>query len=300
MALEDIAAKDMLKPFGELDVLLFYSLVSPKLKKFLKGKELATKVLLPDGSIPKFLNRGSKKEPLYIEEMAEVDKEFLSLRRGHLDEVRGRLTKVQQKIWEYFPPRKLMDFLYATNNEGVNQPIDRIFFDIDRGPNIKSEEAQRVADLLVNEIIPKEAYLPTIKEPFVMWTGSSFHVYLFLKKPAPNAFYVKNFQYSKDRPEATFTGCWAKLIARETGLDVVGGHEKQEDRITIDPSQTPSGKLARVPLGSLHMKDARTVDGVSLPVDKKDLKRADLAERLRGYTPNKIVKELDKLAKLLP
>jgi hypothetical protein len=30
------------------------------------------------------------------------------------------------------------------------------------------------------------------------------------------------------------------------------------------------------------------------------LKKTDLVERLRAYTPNKVVKELDKLAKLLP
>jgi hypothetical protein len=295
-----IVGKDVLKPFGETDVLLFYALVSSRLKKFLKGKELATKVLLPDSNLPKLIHRGSKEEPLYIDEMKEVDEEFLSLRKAHLGDVREKLNKTQQKIWEYFPPRKLMDFLYATNNEGVDRQIDRVFIDIDRGAGISSEQAQQVTDVLVNEIIPKETYLPTKKEPFVSWTGSSFHVYLFLEKPAPNKFYVRNFQYTKDDPEATFTGSWAKIIAKETGLNVVGGHEKKENRINIDPSQTPSGKLARVPLGSLHMADANTVDGVSLPVGRKMLKKTDLVEKLKDHTPNKVVKELDKLAKMLP
>jgi len=293
-------SKDAIRPFGEMDVLPFYALMSTKLKKFLKEKELATKVLLQDPNMPKLLHRGSKEEPLYIEEMKEVDDDFLALRKAHLGEVRDRLTPVQQKIWGYFPPRKLMDFLYATNGEGVDRPIDRVFIDIDRGKGISSEQAQLVTDVLVNEIIPKEAYLPTKKEPFVMWTGSSFHVYLFLAKPAPNKFYVKNFQYSKNEPEASFIGEWAKIIAKETGLNVVGGHEKQENQINIDPSQTPSGKLARVPLGSLHMKDADTVDGVSVPVDRKMLKKKDLIEKLRGYTPRKVIKELDSLSKLLP
>ena len=300
MSLNGLAGNDPIKPFGETDVLLFYAIVSSKLKKFLKGKELATKVLLSDANLPKLLHRGSKEEPLYIEEMKEVDEDFLSLRKAHLGEVREKLSRTQQKIWEYFPPRKLMDFLYATNGEGANRQIDRIFIDIDRGKGITPSQAQLATDVLVNEIIPKEKFLPTNKEPFVMWTGGSFHVYLFLKNPAPNKFYIKNFQYSKQEPEATFIGGWAEIIAKETGLNVVGGHEKQENQINIDPSQTPSGKLARVPLGSLHMRDADTVDGVSVPIDKKMLKKSDLVDRLREYDPKKVLKELDSLAKLLP
>ena len=300
MSLGDLAGNNPIRPFGETDVLPFYAVVSSKLKKFLKGKELATKVLLQDVNMPKLLHRGSREEPLYVEEMKEVDQEFLSLRKAHLGEVREKLSKTQQKIWGYFPPRKLMDFLYATNGEGVDRPIDRIFIDIDRGNGMTPEQAQQVADVLANEIIPKETYLPTKKEPFVMWTGGSFHVYLFLDKPAPNKFYVKNFQYSKQEPEATFTGEWAKIIAKQTGLNVVGGHEKQDNQINLDPSQTPSGKLARVPLGSLHMRDADTVDGVSVPIARKMLKKPDLVDRLRGYTPKKVIKELDSLAKLLP
>jgi hypothetical protein len=300
MSLKELVKQDPLKPFGETDVLLFYAIASTKLKDFLKGKELATKVWLPTGNLPSFLNRGSKKEPLYIEEMAEVDEDFLALRKAHLDEVRNKLNKTQQKIWEYFPPRKLMDFFYATNGEAPGKPIDRIFFDIDRGENVTSDHARQVADVLANEVIPKDPNLPTQKEPFVMWTGSSFHIYLFLKKKEPNEFYVKNFQYSKNSPDATFTGRWAKIVREETKLNVGGGHEKEKDRINIDPSQTPSGKLARVPLSSLHMKDAKTVDGVSIPVERKMLKKSDLVERLREYNPAKVIKELDSLAKLLP
>jgi len=299
MPLKDLAGNNPITPFGETDVLLFYGIVSEKLKKFLKGKELASKVRLSNSNIPSFLNRGSKKEPLYIEEMKEIDEEFLSLRKAHLDEVRDKLTKVQQKIWEYFPPRKLIDFFYATNNEGVDRPIDRVYFDIDRGEGISSEDAQRVTDVLVNEVIAKDK-LPTQKDPFVMWTGSSFHIYLFLKKREPNEFYIKNFQFSKNDPEANFTGRWAKQVREITKLNAVGGHQRIKGVIGIDPSQTPSGKLARVPLSSLHMRDADTVDGVSVPIDKKMLKKSDLVDRLRDYTPQKVIKELDSLAKLLP
>ncbi len=299
MSLKDLVKADPIRPFGETDVLLFYGIVSSKLKKFLKGKELASKVRLPNSNIQSFLNRGSKKEPLYIEEMEEIDEDFLSLRKAHLDEVRERLSPVQQKIWEYFPPRKLIDFFYATNNEGVNKPLDRVYFDIDRGEGMSSEDARIVTDVLANEVIPKDLDLPTKREPFVMWTGSSFHVYLFLKKREPNSFYVKNFQFSKSEPEATFTGRWAKQVREITKMNALGGHQRVKGVIGIDPSQTPSGKLARVPLSSLHMKDADTVDGVSLPIDRKMLKKSDLIDRLREYTPKKVIKELDSLAKLL-
>jgi hypothetical protein len=48
------------------------------------------------------------------------------------------------------------------------------------------------------------------------------------------------------------------------------------------------------------MRDADTVDGVSVPIDKKMLKKSDLVDRLRDYTPKKVIKELDSLAELLP
>ena len=62
----------------------------------------------------------------------------------------------------------------------------------------------------------------------------------------------------------------------------------------IDPSQTPSGKLARAPF-SLHMRDAKTVDGVAVPVD---LKKVDL-EELRSLKPETVLKKLERYSKLL-
>jgi hypothetical protein len=69
--------------------------------------------------------------------------------------------------------------------------------------------------------------------------------------------------------------------------------------VNIDPSQTPSGHLCRVPLGSLHMSDAATVDGVSVPLTHEMLHREEVA-RLQRYTPKKIIDELDELARRLP
>ena len=66
--------------------------------------------------------------------------------------------------------------------------------------------------------------------------------------------------------------------------------------INIDPSQTPSGKLCRAPF-SLHMKNEKEVDGVAIPLEVKELNDKNLIKKLKGYTPENIIKELDKLEK---
>ncbi len=294
-------SEDIIKPFGEIDVLLFYGIVGEKLKKFLKGKELATKIWMPYG-IPYLIKRGSKLEPLFTEEFLEaLTPEFFEKRKKHLEEVKDDLTESQVKVWQYFFPRKLMDFFYATNGENPGKPIDRIFFDIDRGDGITSEQSQEVTREFVKVIKQDDELKNIIKEdPFICWTGSSFHVYLFLDKHQPSQFYEKHFQYLKTNPEEEFTAKWCKKINEQSSIKVIPGHEKVKGKINIDPSQTPSGKLCRVPLGSLHMKDAKTVDGISIPVTEKMLEKKDLIDELKNYKPKDILDSLEELAKRLP
>ncbi len=295
-------AKNILRPFGHTETLLYYGIVAQKLKKYLKGKEIATKVWLPFGNIPVFLRRGSKEEPLYIEEFCKaVDDKLLNVRKEieHLKNAENKITKQQAKVWTYFPPRKLTDFFYATNNEGAKKPIERIFFDIDR-KGISAEAAQKVAKLLIEKIKKDKEIKKIISfKTFPMWTGKSFHVYLMLKKKIPNQAYDKYFAYTKNDPLASFTGRWAEEIKKELKIKVTGGHEKAANSITIDPSQTPSGKLCRAPF-SLHMKDAKTVDGIAMPLTEKMLSEKNLVKDLQKYTPEKIVNELNSLAKRLP
>jgi hypothetical protein len=306
MSLIDLAKKsgDMVKPFGGTDVLLFYGIAGGKLKKFLKGKELASKVWLPQSNIKYFLNRGSNKPKLFINDFIDaITPEFLETRnKHHLKDVEKQLTEKQKLVWSYFPPRKLMDFFYATNGEGAGKAIDRIFFDMDRGESVSLETAQKITGLFC-DIVGKDKELQKLigkVEPFVAWTGNSFHVYVMLDKPRPNSFYEKYFMFSKNDSLASFTGRWAEQIRKELKINVAGGHEKTPKFISIDPSQTPSGKLARVPLGSLHMKDARTVDGVSVPVTEKMLADDDLPNKLKEMKPRYVIENLEKLAKMLP
>jgi hypothetical protein len=303
MSLLDFAKKtgDVVKPFGGTDVLLLYGIVGEKLKKFLKGKELASKVWLPEGNIKYFLNRGSKKPPLFIDDFVQaITPEFLEIRnKHHLKDVERQLTEKQKLVWSYFPPRKLIDFFYAANRERPGKPMDRIFFDMDRGEGFSLENAQKVTKLFC-EIIRKYAKVIGNFELFISWTGNSFHVYIMLEKPMPNSFYDKFFMFSKNDPLASFTGKWAEEIRKELKINVTGGHEKIAKFLSIDPSQTPSGKLARVPLGSLHMKDARTIDGVSMPLTEKMLDDSDLPDKLKEMKPKYVIDNLDKLADRLP
>ncbi|MBI5347301.1 MAG: hypothetical protein HZB66_01685, partial [Candidatus Aenigmarchaeota archaeon] len=81
---------DILKPKGQTDVLLYYSKIAETLGTFLKGKMLASKIWIPNG--PYLIKRGSKIEPLYIEDM-KISDEFLELRRKNLADVKHKLTK---------------------------------------------------------------------------------------------------------------------------------------------------------------------------------------------------------------
>lgn len=297
---------DIIKPFGEFEVLLFYGIVAEKLSRFLAGRELAAKNWIPPApnfKIPYLIKRGSKECPLFIDDfIAAVTPEFLEIRSKTkaLKYAKGKITKLQENAWNYFLPRKLSDFFYATNSEGQGKPIDRLFFDIDRGINMSASQAQMAARQLLDIIREDEELNILIGKPEtgVFWTGRSFHVFIFLKNAKPNSFYVKYFQSIKNSMN-NFTCRWADEIKKETKINVLAGHEKRKNAITIDPSQTPSGKLCRAPF-SLHMKDAKTVDGVSLPLTRKMLDENELIKKLNSYTPEKVVKELDKFAARLP
>lgn len=295
MKLEELAgkSKNVLKPYGETETLLYYSIVAKQLEKFLKDKKIAAKNLLTKG--PQLLKRGSEMEPLYVEELKEVDEEFLKKRTGtHLKEAKD-LSKTQEKIWRYFLPRKLNDFYYATNNEGIGKPIERIFLDIDRKEQ-KPEQAQTVCKELAKQIQEDKKFQELIGENklFPMWTGKSFHIYILLKKELKPEFYEKHLLYTKKSPTETFTGKWCKEIKESTGIETEGGHERVKGRINIDPSQTPSGKLARSPF-SLHLKDAKNIDGIALPLTLKELEDKKLVEKLEKYTPEKVLNELKEL-----
>lgn len=295
---------NIVKPFGQTDVLLLYAIVGEKLKKYLKDRELASKIWLPSGNIPYVIKRGSKLEPLLADELTKaVTVDFLKIRSSKdLASAKNEITDLQKNVWQYFVPRKFADFFYATNHEGVGNPIDRIFFDLDRGKNVSVEQAQETVKIFV-QVIEEDRELEKLLgkvEPFICWTGSSFHVFIFLDQRKPSSFYEKYFQYSKNEPESSFTGRWARKVSEETKLKVTGGHEKKDNCINIDPSQTPSGKLCRIPLGSLHMKDAKTVDGVSIPITKKMIEKKNLARKLTHYTARDVIENLEGLAKILP
>ena len=293
--------KDILSPFGSLDVLYYYSIVAEKLKDFLKGKEIAVKIWLSNlKGIPFFLKRGSNSPPLYIEDFRVVDEKMLRLRAEHgLGEAKNKLTSKQELVWEYFVPRKLMDFFYACNKEGQGRKIERVFIDIDKGKEIKSEIAQDVAKNLVKMIKSDKEFNKLMKyRMFIMWTGNSFHIYLLLKKSVNLNFYDKYLAYHKDNQLGSFTGRWAEKIRKKTGINVQGGHEKTPEHVTIDPSGTPSGKLARCPF-SLRIKSAKEADGIAVPLSENDLNRKTLVAELKKLTPEKVIKNIGGYGKLL-
>jgi hypothetical protein len=294
--------KDTLKPFGETDVLLYYGIVVPKLYKYLKGKEIAAKNWLgKDAFSNSLLKRGSKLIPLKAEDFREVIPEFLKLRieTNKLDDVRRKLNAKQQLLWSYFLPRHLSDLFYATNSEGVGKQIERIFIDIDRG-DVGQKITQSITLALVKEIQADNMFLDRYKgELFVMWTGNSFHIYLFLDKTVTCEDYENNIAYTKKDPLKSFIGRWAQKLNNKLGVKVIGSHEKVKNAIILDPSQTPSGKLCRAPF-SLHMKDENTVNGIALPLTLDMLDDENLMGELNRTTPKKVIENLDKYIERLP
>jgi len=249
---------------GHLDCLYFYSKHIKELSSFIKGKEIAAKIHIPPNGV--FLRRGSKDEPLFVQELNKknLTPKFFDLRtklKRHDAIQNKQLTKTQAKIWLYFPPNKPVEFFYATNSEHQNKPIERIFIDIDRR-DLSTEDARKVAKTLIDEINSDIAFNKLIKfRVQILFTGSSYHVYLLLKKPVSHEFYEKYIAYSKNEKIPSFISKWANSITQKTNILVSGGHEKKENIIILDPSGTPSGKLARVPF-SVHVKENK-IDAVA-------------------------------------
>lgn len=298
-----LKAEDPVRPFGEPDVLLFYGAIAPYVSKYLHGKMIATKTWLPSGRVPFFLRRGSKDPPLYIEDMVKaITPELIEKRHSipDLKSARREIDDTQELVWSYFVPRKLVDLFYATNGEGEGKPVKRIFFDIDRGEGVKPEDSLEAAKLLVENMMADDTVMKMADgKPFVSWTGASFHVFLELKEAIPAEEYGRLFEVSTVRSSGTNAEKWVAGIKSGVKSKVAAGHDRVKGAVTIDPSQTPSGKLCRVPLGALHMKDAKTIDGVSVPLTL-DMLEKDILGELTSYTPKKLLEELPSLARRLP
>jgi len=280
------------------DVIFYYAKVLPKLRKFLKGREIATKIKLKNYDI---IKRGSDREPLYIEQLIKgLDKTFLSLRKEdvHLKDIKTQLTKTQVKIWDYFVPRKLIECHYAVNREHPQRPLQRILFDIDR-KDVPAEKAQIVASYLI-EKIQKDKTFPIPYKIFPLWTGNSFHVYLLLKKIVSHDFYERYIHIDPIHEEKSFTGRWIAQINKTLkGIEVSASHEKKRGVITIDPSLSPSGKLARAPF-SLYVTSYSSSKGIALPITREELNEKDLVKELRSYTTEKVIKKISTFAKRIP
>lgn len=293
--------EDVLYPVEQLDVLLLYGVVADANSAYLGDRELASKVHIADG--PTLLKRGSDQEPLTANELrAAVDEEFLERRnrsRG-LEEAQASLTSEQEKAWRYFPPRQFCELLYATNYEGAGKPIGRVFYDIDRGAGTSGEQALAVTRAFVEFLEADDVAQEITDSMVISFTGNSFHVDLLLADDHPPAFYADEVYTTEGEDLDSITDRGVRAVRAAVDVPVVGGHERQADCVNIDPSQTPSGKLNRVPLGSLHMADAETVDGVSVPVTREELFESAVLKRLTSYAPRDVVHNLDEFQSKLP
>lgn len=298
---------NILTPYKKFDILYYYNKISQnkKVQTFLKNKPLASKIWIPN--ITFFIRRGSKDQVLFIQELSkkELNESFFEIRAKvkREDAIKNKkVTKLQEKIWLYFPPNKCINFFYACNGEGQGKKIDRIFIDIDKS-NLSSEKAQQVTKELIKIIKQDKEFNKLIKYRIViLWTGASFHVYLMLKKQVSIEFYHKYISYTKQDPCASFIGRWAKEITNKTKIKVIGGHENKKNTIVLDPSQTPSGKLARVPF-SLHFKkpakNQDSIDGICLPINTKMLEDKNLVKKLKSLMPEKVLQDINKWAENL-
>ncbi len=275
---------------GQLDCLSYYKKVFSILKNFLGDREIATKIYIGK-NIPYIIKRGSKDEPLFINELKIRDK-FIELRKAeNLEDARNQLNKTEEKIWHYFVPRKITEMHYACNHE-EGKIIDRIFIDIDRGRKYSAEDSRKVALELINCIKTDKELNKNLKfKTLILWTGKSFHVYLMLNKKFPVSLYNDFFSWNKNGK--TFTEKYAMKISEKTGIKVEAHHEKEANKIILDTSATPPGKLARCPF-SLHASIKGEIDGISVPLKENDLKRKNIINELLSLTPDKVINNLSK------
>lgn len=297
--------ENILRPYGDIDLLLYYGLIAEKLQPYLHGRELATRTWLPKGRIRAVVKRGSLNHPFYIEEMAGAVTPSLMRAREkyeHLDDAKHVLSPEQALAWFYFAPRKYMGFHYATNREGEGREISRVVYDVVPGRNMSAEDAIEVAALLVQAVLEDDQAGRMLSgRPFVSWTGSSFNVALSLNGLQSASFYRAQIEYTGKG--YTLTDRLIAYVTKASKVPIAGGPVRPPGHITIDPSQTPSGHLCRVPLGSLNMESASAaggvIGGVSVPLTLDMLSRDEVAD-LRAYTPQRIIDELDGLARRLP
>lgn len=286
---------DFLHPYEHLDVLGRYGKIAPYLNNFLKDKEIATKIIWENFVV---LKRWTKLQPLYIKDLDIINADYLRLRADHhLDDMKKQLTAKQILIWQYFVPRKLVNFFYACNNEYGNK-IDRIFIDIDRQTN-SPDDARKVTLQLIKTIKSDKEFLSLIdfKNLITLRTWSSFHIYIMLSKTINHFFYETYLSYGKGK-EHMFMPRRAESISKETKLTVLAGHERKKWALILDTSNTPSGKLARCPF-SLHIKDAKTIDGICIPISESELTDPKLIWKLQKLTPEIIWKNIEKYINLL-
>ncbi|OIO25812.1 hypothetical protein COX85_03530 [Candidatus Micrarchaeota archaeon CG_4_10_14_0_2_um_filter_55_9] len=286
---------DPLHPKGFLDVIQYYSLTAKTLQGFIGNKEIATKTWIHGMTRP-LLKRGSKEPPLTCKDLAEaIDNKFLCLREKTLKEARGKLSKKQELAWNYFVPRKLSEFLFATNHESGNK-IDLLFYDLDLGKGLNSEHGRLAALALTQQInADKEFQKECPGKMLCSWTGSSFHVFWRLNKPKHASFYHEKISWTA---EGNYASKWVEAMQKELMFKVVAGHARTPDAVSVDPSQTPPGKLCRAPLGSLHVSDFKA-DGVSVPLKPGMLSNPGLVKELRAYTPERVLDELKELGSRL-
>lgn len=176
--------------------------------------------------------------------------------------------------------------------------IDRIFIDIDRQTN-SADDARKVVRELIKIFSSDKQFTKLISyKTVILRTGSSFHIYLLLKKPIDHIFYDTYLSYGKGK-EDSFPTKRAKQVSEATKLNIIAGHERRKGAIILDTSNTPPGKLARCPF-SLHIKDFKTIDGITVPVSQEELDDPKLISKLQKLTPEMIRKDIERYKKLLP
>ena len=294
-------SSDVLHPYGELDVLPYYGQISAKLTGFLHGRELASRVWTPRGRIPAVVISGSTSQPLYIEQMVRsVTLELIHARQSYknLGDVIPILSPDQQLTWSYFPKRRYVGFYYNTNRIGPAREINRVLYAVDRCTGSTLTDALNVVRIFYELVISDDRYPALFRgNPFVCWTGNSFQVMLFTRDLQPASFYRTHLEYTGK--SHTLTDHWVDAAARAGETKIAGGSQRRKGFVLINATNTPSGKLCPVPLGSLQLASAATLGGVSVPLTPDMLDR-DVLSDLISYTPERILDELDELAARLP
>jgi len=175
--------------------------------------------------------------------------------------------------------------------------MNRLYLDFDRSKDIPLEHAAKDVASIAQTIEEDKKFESEFGEFSLLpvFTGFSFHLYIFLEKSFSHRQYE---EFLSLQNKANFVSLWVEQLRNSGHREIFAEHERKEGKMVVDISQSPSGKLARCPF-SLHLHEGK-VSGLSVPMNFRNLDDKKFLKELENLTPKIVVEKIEDFAKNFP